>query len=77
MRSIVACTTSDPRILLIYHALTIVPDTNTCIIVYKAVASMSLDEETRNQTEDDDAPLKQENMLMMELEYKKMDTASK
>ena len=53
-----------------YHAITFVPDTDKVIVLSKARASMRTDPKTKNKTPDGEAPLKQEYLVIMELQYK-------
>jgi hypothetical protein len=50
-----------------YHAIALDHDSNTCIILCKAVASMVRDEKTRKKTPDGEPPKKKEYLLIMKL----------
>ncbi len=52
-----------------YHTIAFVPDSNKVIILCKNQASMNKDTKTQNQTEDGEAPKKDEYLLVLELEY--------
>jgi hypothetical protein len=56
-----------------YHAIALDHDSNTCIILCKAVASMIRDEKTRKKTPDGEPPKKKEYLLIMKLRYEPTD----
>ena len=57
-----------------YHGICFVPDSDDRVIILtKARASMRRDEKTRNLTEEGEAPMKAEYLLIMELRYHKTD----
>ena len=53
-----------------YHGIAFVPNTNTVIILSKIHASMAKDEKTRKMTNEGEAPMKQEYLVILELIYK-------
>lgn len=52
-----------------FHAIAFVPDTDRCIILSKAIASMKTDEKTRNQTDDGEMCKRAEYPVILELRY--------